>query len=84
MKNLILYINTMYPAAFRVLSLGLAIFSLSLILLATSLRGEILAGESDIVYRYPDMIEKILFPLFILIPITILTDLNERKKCREN
>ena len=83
MKNLAIYINTMYPAAFRVLSIGLAIFSLSLILLATSLRGELLAGESDIIYRYPDMIEKILFPIYILIPITTIIDLNERKKGRE-
>lgn len=74
------YINTFYRPAFLTLSIGLGIFALSLCILATDLHSEILAGESDIIYRYPKMLEEILFPLYILLPVTFIVDLNERKK----
>ena len=80
MKNLRKYINTIYSPAFLILCIGLAIFSFTLCVLAVSLRAEILAGESDIIYRYPQMLEKVLFPIYILLPITFIVDLNERKK----
>lgn len=80
MKNLKIYLNTFYRPAFITLSMGLAIFSVALCLLALNLRADILAGESDIVYRYPQMIEKVLFPIYILLPITFIVDINERKK----
>lgn len=80
MKKLAHYINTMYPLSYHALATGLAIFAVSICIFALSLHGEILAGESDVIYRYPKMLEEILFPLFILIPLTLVVDFNERKK----
>ena len=80
MKKFGAYINTFYRPAFIALCVGLAIFALSLCALATSLHKEILAGESDVIYRYPKMLEEILFPVYILLPVTFVIDLNERKK----
>lgn len=80
MKNIKKYFNTFYRPAFLTLSIGLALFSLTLCALAINLRADILAGESDVIYRYPKMMEQILFPLYILLPITFVVDFNERKK----
>ena len=80
MKRFKLYINTFYRPAFIALCIGLAIFSLSLCIFATNLRADIIAGESDFIYKYPVILEKILFPIYILIPVTLIVDLNERKK----
>lgn len=74
------YIKTMYRPSYIALCIGLFVFSISLVALAVSLRCEMLADESDLIYRYPKMIEKILFPLYIHIPVVLLIDLNERKK----
>lgn len=84
MRSLIKYINTMYRPSYRLLSFGLFAFSLMLTALAICLRCEMLAGESDVIYRYPDMLNQILYPLYILIPIALCMDLNERKKGRES
>ena len=73
------YIQTMYRPAYITLCLGLFVFCVSLVALAISLRQEILSGATDIIYRYPKMIEKILFPLYIFIPVVFLIDLNERQ-----
>ena len=78
MNKLKNYINSMYPPAFIVLSLGLAVFSLTLCILAVNLRIDFLLGESDIVYRYPKMIEEIIFPLYILFPVVLAVDTKER------
>lgn len=80
MKKMKIYLNTFYRPAFLVLCLGLTVFSLTLITLSVNLHQEMLAGESDIIYRYPQMIEKILFPLYILLPTIFTVDMNERKK----
>ena len=80
MKNINTYIGTMYPPAFRTLCMGLSIFALTLCIFAVSLRGEILAGESDFIFRYPKMLEEIMMPICVLIPIVIVVDLNERRK----
>ena len=80
MKKFRIYINTMYRPSFLILCIGLAIFSLSLCMLAINLRADILAGESDIIYRYPKMIEEILFPSYILLPTTFAIDIKERSK----
>ena len=80
MKNLKIYINTIYKPAFITLCAGLALFAIALGILAVNLHTEILTGESDVIYRYPDMIEKILFPLYILLPTVFIVDLNERKR----
>jgi hypothetical protein len=49
-------------------------------ILAFNLRVDIIAGESDVIYIYPKMIEKILFPLYILLPSTLAVDIKERSK----
>ncbi len=74
------YIETMYRPSYIALCIGLFIFSALLIATAVSLRYEMLLGESDLIYRYPKMIEKILFPLYIFVPITMIVDLNERQR----
>lgn len=79
MKNFKRYVNTLYKPSFIMLCIGLGIFSLSMLILASSLRADILMGESDVIYRYPQMLEKILFPLYILLAVTFVVDLNERK-----
>ena len=80
MRRIRLYINTMYPPAYLVLCIGLALFSIIICLLAVNLRIDIMAGESDIVYRYPQMINEALFPLYILLPTTFAIDTKERSK----
>lgn len=75
-----IYINTMYPLAFRALAIALTLFAGTLIALAVSLHQELMAGETDLIYRYPQMIEIILFPMLIILPTVIVIDLNERKK----
>lgn len=80
MKKLKRYVNTMYPPSFYVLCIGLAIFVLLLIAIALNLRGEQLLGEINATLKYPKMIEQAIFPLYILIPVTLCIDLNERKK----
>lgn len=79
MKKIKQYINTMYPPSFFVLCIGLAIISLTMIGIAISLRAEILSGESDVIYRYPQMIEELLIRTFIFLPTVFIIDLNERK-----
>ena len=80
MKNLKKYINTIYPPAFILLCLGLSIFVLTLTILAVNMRIDMLTNKTDILFRYPDMLEKIIFPLYILMPIVFIVDLNERNK----
>ena len=80
MKKIKFYINTMYVPAYWVLCIGLAIFSFTLCLLAINLRADMLAGESDMIYTYPKMMEEILFPLCILLPTTLAIDIKERSK----
>lgn len=80
MKKIEAYINSMYRPAYITLCIGLSVLSLAMCLLAVNLHADILAGESNIIYKYPKMIEKILFPLYILLPIIFVVDLNERKK----
>lgn len=80
MKSFKKYINTMYNPAFVMLCVGLTIFSITLCALAINLRADILSGKSDMIYRYPQMIEKVVFPLYILIPIIFVVDMNERSK----
>ena len=79
MRKIRNYINSIYRPAFIMLCIGLSIFSATICILAVSLRADMLSGSSDVIYRYPKMIEKILFPLYILLPITFVVDLNERK-----
>ena len=80
MKAVKHYIGTMYRPSYIVLCIGSALFAISLLILSLSMHQEILAGESDIIYRYPKMLEEVLFPLIIFLPITLGIDLNERKK----
>ena len=80
MKKAHHYINTMYPAAYRTLVLGLTLFAISIIAYALKLHSDLLAGDSDIIYRYPKILADILHPMAVLVPITILVDINERKK----
>lgn len=80
MKNFKIYINTIYKPAFITLSLGLSVFSLALCVFAFNLRADMLAGKSDVIYKYPQMLEQILFPIYILLPVIFVIDMNERKK----
>ena len=80
MKKFKLYINTMYRPSYILLCLGLAIFSLLLLTLSLNLHADIMAGKSDIIYRYPKMIEKITFPLYVLLPTSLAIDIHERNK----
>ncbi len=80
MKKIFHYINTMYRPSFIVLTIGLTIISIALTLLAVSLRAEMLAGETDVIYRYPKMIEEVVLRAAIFLPPVFLIDLNERKK----
>ena len=80
MKKFKIYINTMSPYAYLLLSVGLTIFSINLCLLAINLRFDMLSGESDIIYRYPQMIKEIILPLYILLPTTFAIDIKERRK----
>ena len=80
MRKAFHYINTMYPAAYRTLVLGLTLFAISIIAYALKLHSDILAGDGDIIYRYPKMLASILHPMAVLVPITIAVDINERKK----
>lgn len=80
MKKINRYIKTMYRPSYLVLCLGLALFSLTLLIFALNLHSDISLGESDVIFRYPRMLEQILFPLYIFIPIVFVIDLNERKK----
>ncbi len=79
MRKIRNYVNSIYRPAFLILCTGLAIFSATICILAVNLRVDILKGASDVIYRYPQMIEKTLFPLYILLPITFVVDINERK-----
>ena len=74
------YINTMYRPAFLILCVGLSIFACSLLALAINLRMDMLSNQGGILHRYPQMLEKIIFPLYILLPVTFVIDLNERNK----
>ena len=74
------YINTMYHPAFLILCVGLSLFACSLLALAINLRMDMLSNQSVIIHRYLDMLEKIIFPLYILLPVTFVIDLNERNK----
>lgn len=74
------YVNSMYPPAYITLCIGFALFTLSILALAMSMRAEMLAGEVDLIYRYPKMLEEALFPMLILMPVVLGIDLNERKK----
>ena len=80
MNKIFHYINTMYRPSFIVLTIELTIISTALTLLAVSLRAEILAGETDVIYRYPKMIEELVLRATIFLPPVFLIDLNERKK----
>ena len=80
MKKIFNYINTMYKPSFIVLCIGLSIIAVTMIILAVSLQNEILAGESDIIYRYPKMLEEIALRAAVFFPAVILIDLNERRK----
>lgn len=80
MKRLIKYINSIYRPAFIVLCIGLAIFALSICILAVNMRLDMLSGESDILFKYPKLMNKVMFPLYILLFITLIIDLNERTK----
>lgn len=80
MKNVSKYISTMYAPSRRILTLGLFIFLLSLLAFALSLHSELAAGSIGLIHIYPAMLEKVIFPLPILLAATLLTDLNERKR----
>ena len=80
MKKVKKYLETMYRPSFLMLAAGLAVFSATLIYLSVLLRADLAAGDSDIIYRYPKMLESICLPLYIFLPVTLFVDLNERKK----
>ena len=72
MKAVKHYIGTMYRPSYIVLCIGSALFAISLLILSLSMHREILAGESDIIYRYPKMLEEVLFPLIIFLKNNLL------------
>ena len=80
MKRLNTYIYTMYKPAFILLVITLSVLSILLVCLAVSLRNELLTGESDVIYRYPKMLEMILLPTAPTFPIIFAIDIKERKK----
>ena len=82
MKKISNYINTMYRPSFIVLCIGLTIVALTMIILAVSMREEMLNGASDIIYRYPKMLEEIAQRSAIFFPAVFIIDLNERRKKR--
>ncbi len=79
MKKIANYVNTMYRSSFIALCIGLTALSVAAIVLAVTLRCEILAGESDVIYRYPKMIKELLIRSIASFPIALLIDLNERR-----
>ena len=80
MKKFNAYISTMYKPAFLLLVICLTVLSILLLFIAVSLRQDILAGESDVIYRYPQMLEMILLPATATFPIIIVIDIKERKR----
>ena len=82
MKRLCKYIDTMYRPSFIILCIGLAILSLSLIILAVSLRADILAEEYNTIYTYKVIIKELFIRVAIFFPVILLVDFNERKKKR--
>lgn len=80
MKAIKNYFSTMYRPAYLVLCTSLFLFSIALLSLALTLHRELIAGESDLIYRYPKMIEDVIFPMIILLPVALASDINERKK----
>lgn len=80
MKKFYDYINTMYRPSFLALSFGLAVFALGLVLLSLDLHADILAGKVHLQNEYASMLSELTYPLCILLPLTMLVDLNERRK----
>ena len=82
MKKLSKYIDTMYRPSFIVMCIGLAILSISLTVLAVSLRADILAEEYNTIYTYKEIIKELFIRACIFFPVIVLIDFNERKKKR--
>lgn len=82
MKKISDYINTMYRPSFIVLCIGLTIVAVTMIILAVSMREDMLNGASDIIYRYPKMLEEIALRATVFFPAVLAIDLNERRKKR--
>ncbi len=80
MKKFNKYISTMYRPSYIMLRAGLCLFSVGLILLSLDLRDAVALQKADIVGTYGAMLEELIFPMYILLPVTAAVDLNERKK----
>ena len=62
------------------ISLGLFVFSSSLCALAVKLCQEAGAGATDLMYRYPPMLEAITYPIIVLIAVALIIDVNEKQR----
>ena len=78
--HIIRHINKLSKASFKMLSWGLFIFSFSLCSLAVNLCGEYKSGASDLIYRYPQMLEEITLPLIFLVGVSLILDINEKRR----
>lgn len=82
MRRFAKYIDGMYRPSFVVLSLGLALISLSLVIISVIMREQLLIGDISVIYHYPVLIEEIIFRGILLIAVAFAIDHNERRKNR--
>lgn len=80
MKGIYRYINTMYRPSFVTLIFGLSMISAGLCALAVTLRQEQLSGTRGISLIYSSMLEELIFPLILLLAVTLAVDAAEREK----
>ena len=78
--HIIKHVNKMNALSFQMLRAGLFVFSSSLCALAVNLSQEARAGATDLIYRYPQMLEAITYPLVVLIAVALAIDVNEKQK----
>ena len=62
------------------LSWGLLVFSSSLCALAINLCNDYRGGASDLIYRYPPLLEEITLPLVLLVGASLILDINEKRR----
>lgn len=84
MKRIYKYINTMYRPSFVMLTIGLSLFSAGLCAFAVTIRHEQLSGAQGFSLIYEPMLEDLLFPLIVLVAVTLTVDAAEREKRKKD
>ena len=78
--HIIHHINRMSKTSFNMLSLGLLVFSSSLCALAVNLCNDYRGVASDLIYRYPPLLEEITVPFIFLVGASLILDINEKRR----